>query len=240
MTEKLRIHYCQHVPFESCGAVAVWAAEEGHTLSRSALYAGEPLPPLDVIDMLVIMGGPMNIYEEGRYPWLGDEKRYIRAAIEADKYVLGICLGAQMIADVLGGSVFKNEEQEVGWFPVRVLNKTRENPLRQLPDTFECFHWHGDTFSVPEGACHCAKSKVCRNQAFSYNGGRTLALQFHLEMTQDGLARIYQECGNGLVDTHSVQTFPRAQQKNGLIRETHKYFFNVLNMITNTEQRGML
>jgi GMP synthase (glutamine-hydrolysing) len=128
------------------------------------------------------MGGPMNIYEEKRYPWLADEKRIIKKAIDRGKIVIGICLGAQLIADALGSSIYKNSTREIGWFPVE---KTNSEILKFLPDYATVFHWHGETFDLPKNCTSFYRSEITENQAFIYEN-RVLALQFHLEMTESG------------------------------------------------------
>jgi GMP synthase-like glutamine amidotransferase len=114
----MRIHYLQHVPFEDSAKIGEWARDTGHTVTCTRLCDEEALPPLNSFDWLVIMGGPMNVYEHQAYPWLVPEKRLIERAIEHGKFVLGVCLGAQLAADVLGGPVTKNRYREIGWFPV--------------------------------------------------------------------------------------------------------------------------
>src|SRR5271170_6697939 len=120
MEGKMRIHYFQHVPFEGLGCIAQWAAEKEHTVTATRFYLDEPAPNPGEIDWLVVMGGPMNIYEEAEYPWLAREKRFIGEAIRGGKTVIGICLGAQLIADVMGGPVTRNLEKEIGWFPIEL------------------------------------------------------------------------------------------------------------------------
>ncbi len=133
----------------------------------------------------------MNVYEEAEYPWLAAEKAFIAAAIGAGKPVLGICLGAQLIAAVLGGTVSKGPQPEIGWYPVELTPAGRELPLfAGFPDRFTALHWHGDTFSIPPGATHVASSAACANQAFAYDGGRVVGLQFHLEETRESLAQL--------------------------------------------------
>ena len=105
----MRIHYLQHVPFEDLANIEKWAENRGHEVSKTLLFSGDGLPKLDKFDWLIIMGGPMNIYEHSKYPWLIKEKKFIGDVINDGKVVLGICLGAQLMADVLGGRVFRNE-----------------------------------------------------------------------------------------------------------------------------------
>ncbi|MFA5928145.1 MAG: type 1 glutamine amidotransferase [Candidatus Margulisiibacteriota bacterium] len=171
----MRIHYLQHESFEGPSYIADYAAKHFCTITGSKLYLGEPLPPLDSFDLLLILGGPMNIHEEYKYPWLKAEKHFIRKVISVNKCVLGICLGSQLLADVLGGSVTKNAFTEIGWFPV-------SSTWPVLPAEFTAFHWHGDTFSAPAGSIPFASSKACPNQGFIYHE-KVIGLQFHLEIT---------------------------------------------------------
>ncbi len=137
----MRIHYLQHVPFEDLANIEAWAKKRGHDVSGTMLFQDEPLPALEEFDWLIIMGGPMNIYEHYRYPWIVREKEFIRRSIDADKIVLGICLGAQLMADVLGGKVHRNEHKEIGWFPVRLTADAMRSPVfRVLPEGFVAFH----------------------------------------------------------------------------------------------------
>jgi GMP synthase-like glutamine amidotransferase len=204
----MRIHYLQHVPFEDAANVAVWARERGHAVARTLLYAGERLPDLASFDWLVIMGGPMNVYEEDRYPFLAGEKRFLRAALKAGKPTLGICLGAQLMADALGGRVTRNEHREIGWFPVSLTAAGAASPLFSgFPSSFEAFHWHGDTFSLPPGAIHLARSEACENQAFQW-GDRALGLQFHLDYSRDAIAAMVGSCADELVAGPFVERDP--------------------------------
>ena len=184
MVTAMRIHSLEHAPFEGPGRIAAWAAERGHTLARTALHDSEALPLLDDFDLLVIMGGPMSIHEHRAHPWLPIEKRFLTEAILARKPILGICLGAQLLADVLGGKVFQNDEKEIGWFPVRVFD--RRPPFAAFPEQLTVMHWHGDTFTIPEGARRVAESDACANQAFVH-GDRVVGLQFHIELEKVGI-----------------------------------------------------
>ncbi len=203
----MRLHYIQHVPFEGIANIEGWAQEQGWQISGTRIYAGEKLPGPDELDWLVIMGGPMNIYEEKEYPWLASEKRHIERAIEKGKIVLGICLGAQLIADVLGGRVVRNRWKEIGWFPVRLRPEGLDSaPLRGFPEQFPALHWHGDTFSLPPGAKMLAQSEACPAQAFSFKGDRVLALQFHLESSVDSVRALIENCSDELVDGEYIQS----------------------------------
>ena len=180
----MRIHSLEHAPFEGPGRIAAWAAERGHTLSRTALHDGEVPPPADTFDLLVVMGGPMSIHEHRDHPWLPMEKHFLKTVIAARKPVLGICLGAQLLADVLGGKVFQNPVKEIGWFSVRMLD--RAALFGAFPEELTVMHWHGDTFTIPEGARRVAESDACANQAFVF-GDRVVGLQFHIELEKVGI-----------------------------------------------------
>ncbi len=180
----MRIHSIEHAPFEGPGRIAAWAQERGHILSRTALHDGEAPPGQGAFDLLVVMGGPMSIHEHRTHPWLPVEKRFLAEAIRARKPILGICLGAQLLADVLGGKVFQNPVKEIGWFPVRMLD--RSAPFAAFPERLTVMHWHGDTFTIPEGVRRVAESDACANQAFVL-GDRVVGLQFHIELEKVGV-----------------------------------------------------
>lgn len=180
----MRVHWLQHAAHEDLGCIAPWLAARGAEVTHTALHAGEAPPASPDFDWLIVMGGPMNIYEHDAHPWLVTEKELIREALAAGKRLLGICLGAQLIADQLGGPVTRNAETEIGWWPVRLTSEGRASGLfADHPDEFLPFHWHGDTFALPPGATRLAYSEGCAQQAFEVDGGRVLGLQFHPELT---------------------------------------------------------
>ncbi len=201
----MRIHYIQHVPFEDLGSIAIWAATKNAQISCTRLFKEEPLPELTDFDWLIVMGGPMNIYEEDIYPWLKREKIFIGEAISHGKKVLGVCLGAQLIADVLGAKVYANNEKEIGWFPIKASSNLTDKTLRDIFDSdMEVMHWHGDTFTIPAGAIRLAENEVCQNQGFIYKKN-VLALQFHLETTAASLARLINNFKDELVAGRYIQ-----------------------------------
>jgi GMP synthase (glutamine-hydrolysing) len=196
----MRIHYLQHVPFEDLANIAPWAKARGHTIAGTALYAGEALPALEAVDWLIVLGGPMGVGDTRAYPWLQSEKAFVREAIDAGRLVLGICLGAQLIADALGAKVRRNVCKEVGWHPVTLTEAGEHSPLFQgVPKAFMAFHWHGETFEIPAGAQHIATSPACLNQGFTY-GDRVLGLQFHLETSEAAAERLIAHCPEDLAD----------------------------------------
>lgn len=195
----MKVHYFQHEPFEGLGMIADWAARHGHRLSRTAFYEPNPeLPDLRDYDALIVMGGSMGVYDEHRFPWLAPEKAHIRAAIDAGKHVLGICLGAQLIAASLGANVAPHTHKEIGWYPVALTPTGAAHPLLAGFDpAMLVFHWHGDRFELPAGARHLMSSTACDNQAFTY-GEYVLALQFHLEMDAAAVREMLANCADEL------------------------------------------
>ncbi len=202
----MRIHYIKHVKFEGLAHIGRWAETQGHTVTRTALYDGEPFAEPDAFDCLVVMGGPMGVHDNDTYDWLTGEKRFIEQVLKQDKKVLGICLGAQLIADVLGASVFANDRKEIGWFPVTRANGVDQTDFKEFfPEQFFAFHWHGDTFDLPTGALHLAQSEATANQAFFYPPA-CIGLQFHLESTPESIEALVHHCADELVPSPYVQT----------------------------------
>lgn len=186
----------QHVPFEDIGSIRGWLEQREAEIRYTRFFAGDNPPNVDSFDMLIVMGGPMSVTEEDRYPWLVGEKAVVRAALEAGKPVLGVCLGAQMMANALGAEIRKNPVPEIGWFPIRAVELGSE--VFRFPAEISVFHWHGETFDLPNGALRLAQSDNCRNQAFQY-GERALGLQFHLECNAESVSGMVDNCANELV-----------------------------------------
>ena len=202
----MRIHHLQHVPFEGLGYMEPVLRQKGHTLTATHLYNGQRLPPVEDFDWLIVMGGPMGVSDEDQYPWLRAEKAFVKEAIAAGKIVLGICLGAQLIADILGGRVYKNQHREIGWFNIKWAPEAAESILAEaVPGEAEVFHWHGDTFEIPEGARRLASSAACVNQGF-IKSDRIVGLQFHLETTKQSAAALMENCRDELDSSRYVQT----------------------------------
>lgn len=218
----------QHVPFEGPACIADWAQSKGHQLRMTRMFADDPLPQTEQFDWLIVMGGPMGVADEAQCPWLGGEKRLIRDAIEQNKTVLGICLGAQLIAACLGARVFPNQHKEIGWFPVHKVKGSENTPLgRVLPDEIEALHWHGDTFGLPNGAVHLARSDACLHQAFAV-GDRVLALQFHLEMTPASAEALSRQCEYELVRAPYIQTAETILSRKGRFDAANAVMYRLL------------
>lgn len=199
----LRVCCVQHVPFEGPGALARALAARGAAVSTIRPYEGQPLPPPGDVDLAIVLGGPMSVNDERAHPWLVDEKRWITEAIAAETRVLGICLGAQLIAAAAGAMVRPNGEREIGWHPVECLDDGALGGALAAPLT--PFHWHGETFDLPAGAVRLARSAACEQQAFAL-GERVVGLQFHLEMTPGGVAALVENCRADLVPGRWVQS----------------------------------
>ena len=201
----IKAHYLQHVPFEGLGSIEPWLQSMRADVSVTKFFEDPALPdPVD-IDLLVIMGGPMSVNDEQDFPWLREEKEFVRAAIKQDKAVVGICLGAQLIAGAMGAAVYPNTEKEIGWFPVAGETTAGAGELFSFPEELLVFHWHGETFDLPAGARRIAGSAACKNQAFQL-GRRVIGLQFHLETTPRTARDIVHHCRDELQPDSYVQS----------------------------------
>lgn len=201
----MRVHYLQHVAFEGLGSIAPELERRGHRISCTRLFEGAALPSLQDVDWLIVLGGPMSVGDEKEYPWLVQEKSFIREAIHAGKTILGICLGAQLLADILGARVYRNKYPEIGWFDIRCLPGLEATVLDAVfPQRLKAFHWHGDTFDIPDGALPIAESDACKNQGFIF-AGCVVGLQFHLETTPESAGLMVSHCRQDLVPSCYVQ-----------------------------------
>ncbi|MBN2188165.1 MAG: type 1 glutamine amidotransferase [Chitinispirillaceae bacterium] len=232
----MRLHYLQHEPFEDPGTILEWAAERGHAVGGTMLFKGEPLPSPDSFDMLVVMGGSMSIHHKEKHPWLVTEEKFIREAINEDIPVLGICLGAQLIASALGAKVRKNPCKEIGWFPVSLTPQGITSKFFDgWPVGFPAFHWHGETFDIPEGAQRAAFSKACWNQAFVY--GRAVALQFHVESTGKGVELLLTNCKDEIVDGQLyIQSADYIREQKQHFPQIRKLLFRLLDAMEKNRQ----
>ena len=184
----MRIQVFQHVPFEGVGSLESFFSEAGVHVAYTRYHDGDSPPAPEAFDLLLVMGGPMGVYDEEIHPWLREEKQALQNALDAGKPVLGICLGSQLLAEVLGGVVTRNAHKEIGWWPVESLSDSASSWISGcFPDRFTTFHWHGDTFSIPPGATSLFRSEGCAHQGFVWND-RAVGLQFHPEITPGAIA----------------------------------------------------
>lgn len=213
----MRIHYLQHVPFEDSANIGIWAKINGHSLTNTEIFQAEPFPDIEDIDVLAVMGGLMNIYQYRDYPWLKDEKVFIEKAIKKNVKIIGVCLGAQLIADVLGAKVTQNPYIEIGWHEVKLTDAASNSKFfKDYPQTFTAIHWHGDTFSIPTGATHLAASDACSNQAFQYKDN-IIALQFHIEYSAHSIDKMLEHCLDDLIDAPYIQSEEQIRQGYNMI-----------------------
>ena len=232
----MRVHHLQHVAFEGLGSIETWLKSAGHSIAHTRQFLNDPLPTVDQFDWLIVMGGPMGATDEAQLPWMGPEKALIRQAIDAGKLVLGVCLGAQMIASVLGARVFQNEQREIGWFSIQRSPDAIQLPFGTIfPDRIEVFHWHGDTFDLPAGAVRLASSEATKNQAFAV-GDNVLALQFHLEMTPGLASNLIDNCQNELGPSPCVQNPERIMATPDQFRGINRLMESVLQAMSSSHK----
>ena len=220
----------QHVPYESPGWIYDWLVRQDLEYRHIDLHRGQSLPGPEDVDGLVVMGGSMNVYEEHLYPWLAKEKQLIRTCIDDGKRVLGICLGAQLVAASLGARVRRNAALEIGWFPVDINRSRLPAYLAGIfPARFTTFHWHGDSFDVPAGGIAFASSEACANQGFIM-GRHVLAMQFHPEMKKEGVeALITNDADDLLSESVFVQTAGEIRSGEENIRRNREILFRLMN-----------
>jgi GMP synthase-like glutamine amidotransferase len=234
---KVRLHCLQHVAFEDSGCIALWARKRGHVLGKTRLYLEEVLPDPSEFDWLIVMGGPMDVHAQEEFPWLRHEKALIARAIENEKPVLGICLGAQIIAGVLGAQVYKNDEREIGWHRVTLAGDAGGcRFVESMPAQFTPLHWHEDTFDLPKGARRIFTSAGCINQGFLY-GDLVVGLQFHLEMTHRGIEGLVENCPFETNKGKYVQSPEEIRGQFDLVKKGHELLYGLLNRMSDEALR---
>ncbi len=199
----MKVHVLQHVPFEGIGSMASWLADRGASVEYTRFFESGVLPEIDDLDLVISMGGPMSVNDEKTLPWLVQEKLFVRETVRRGIPTVGVCLGAQLIASALGARVYPNRQKEIGWFEIRKTNI--DGDVFAFPEKATVFHWHGETFDLPDGAVCLAKSEACDIQAFQI-GKTAMGLQFHLETTPESAAAIVENCREELVPGPYVQS----------------------------------
>jgi GMP synthase (glutamine-hydrolysing) len=194
-----RLHYFQHASFEGPDNILKWAAEKDLMVTHTKFFLNEPLPLVDEIDYLLIMGGPMGVYDTDKFSWLESEIEFIQSFIKTNKKTLGICLGAQLIAASLGAKVYPNTHKEIGWFDIE-----SNSSFLNWPKKLEVFHWHGDTFDLPASAKNIYSSKLCKNQLFTYNNN-VMGLQFHVEVSKNGIEGMMKNLSSEVPDENKIR-----------------------------------
>jgi len=229
--KKQNIHTFMHVPYEGLGCIENWIITQGHSLSYTKFYEPYILPDINAIDWLIVMGGNMSVYEEAQYPWLSEEKQFIRQMIDSNKVVIGICLGSQLIAEVLGARVFPNLKKEIGWFDIFKSKNQELHPIQNIFESeFIVFHWHGDTFDLPLNSKHLFYSKITNNQGFIYND-KVLALQFHLEVTDHTLLEMIENGKSELNMSETIQTEEQILSQRNCIDNNNHIMYKILDYL---------
>lgn len=219
----------KHFDFDDTMALEDWASRGGHSLQIVDPSKGLDKAWLTTNDLLVILGGPMSAYDDAKLDWLVEEKRFITRAIEQDMRILGICLGAQLLAELLGGSVHRHTVKEIGWH--RIDRTAERHPwFDALPEQFHSFQWHGDTYVLPERALCLAESEACGQQAFAW-GDRILALQFHLETTPACIEQMLARWASELAPAPYVQDAARIRSEIGRSTESFRMLHTILDRI---------
>ncbi len=221
----MNVHVFQHVAFENEGIIPDLLPTVPSSVTRTKLYEDFSMPRVNDIDLLIVMGGPMGVYEKEQYTWLTDEISFVRDYIQSGRKVIGICLGAQIIAEALGAKVYASGKQEIGWYDVMKVGQHKITA--QIPESFEVIHWHGDTFDLPVGARHLFRSECFANQGFSF-GENVLAFQFHIEMKEDNLQSIIEACGQDLKPSESTQVAKEIWQQRHKLDHCHQHLRQIL------------
>ena len=227
----MRLHYFQHEPFEGLGAIEEWAVAKKCTITSTHFYKEACLPRLEDIDWLVIMGGAMSVNDEQELPWLVTEKEFVKKAIDAGKVVVGICLGCQMIANVLGSNVYPNKEKEIGWYPIVWENEALAlKPFHHLMKEQKVLHWHGETYDLPKNAMRIAQSEACLNQGFIYQNN-VVGLQFHMEFNLKSTDEMLRYCAHELKEGKYIQSAETITAHEALIIPANKALFGILDAL---------
>jgi len=182
----MRAHCFQHVPFEDMAAITDWLTANKFEISYTRFYDSPKLPNVNDIDWLIIMGGPMSVNDNKKYPWLVIEKEFINECIVLNKTIIGVCLGSQLVASAIGCAVYPNTTKEIGWYPIKKNEKVNTELFQNLPEELTVFHWHGETFDLPEEALLIASSEACKNQIYTIYPN-VIGFQCHFEANAEWL-----------------------------------------------------
>lgn len=182
----MKVTIIKHIDIEGPGTIGGFLDDNNISYHIIDVFNGESLPDsISDVSSVIVLGGPMNVYEEEQYPFLKEEDEFLKEVIENGLPTLGFCLGAQLIAKAKGAMVIKNPQKEIGWFKVSLTDNGLSDSLFQgFKREFDVFQWHGDTFNIPDGAVKLAESDLCENQAYRI-GNNIYGLQFHVEVTDE-------------------------------------------------------
>jgi GMP synthase-like glutamine amidotransferase len=230
----MHIHCFQHVAFENLGTIENWAITNNHTISYTYFFDKEIVfPTISEIDMLIVLGGFMNVDDDEKFLWLKPEKEFIKKATDSNKKILGICLGSQLIAAALGSKVHKSKETEIGFHPITFNQTALECPLfKHFSNPFTVFQWHGNTFELPQNAKLLASSDGCKNQVYLL-GTTVLAMQFHIEMNESVLNDMLKYDGHELEEKGKyIQSELEIRANYPQLQQNKTDLFELLNQFT--------
>jgi GMP synthase (glutamine-hydrolysing) len=219
----MRLHLLEHDDLDFSNTnICMWAEKKGYDIEQTYVCNHEKLPDFGDFDWLMVMGGSPHAWEEEVNPWLPDEKVFITEAVKRDKMILGICFGAQLVAEALGGSVFPNEQKEIGWYEVNLTPEGEKSFLfESVQKTFVTFHWHGDHFSLPPWCTRLAYSEPTLNQAFICINRPIACVQFHPEFTRDMIRYFSKESSEDWIQDRYVGGKEVVLQQTEEIRDTY-------------------
>jgi GMP synthase (glutamine-hydrolysing) len=204
--KQMKILFITHADFETPGVIETWAREKKYEVSMLKPYREESCKPNDDFDFLIIMGGPQSACDLDKYPYLFDEIKLIKKAIEQDKIVLGFCLGAQLIGEALGAKTERSPEKEIGVFPIILTSDALTDPiLKDFPKVFPAIHWHSDMPGQTKDSILLAGSAGCPRQILRYRN-KVYGFQCHLEITKAGIEAMVAACPEDLVLSMYTQT----------------------------------
>ena len=220
----MTLHVIQHVPFEGPGRISAWARARGVAVNVVPIYSGTDLPDPRPEDGVVVLGGPMSVHDTAAHPWIEAEITWLKRLARENLPVLGICLGAQLLARALDTPVTRCASREIGWFPV-VPDRTIDAPAWLDPDV-PVFHWHGEQFDLPRGARPVGSTAACPVQGFEH--GRLMGLQFHLETTPQIAAGLVEACADELCPGPWIQDVASILGTPALFSDLHRQLDKVL------------
>lgn len=210
----MKIAYIQHVAYEDLGVIDVWAQERGFTLTAYKPFLGDALPAMHEFDWLIILGGPQSALDVDKIDYLQREVDFIQKAFIAEKPILGICLGAQLMGVARGGCAARSPEKEMGCFPIELTQDAKHDPIfNSFPEQFESLHWHSDMIGLPDDAVVLAKSAGCPHQVVRF-AKNAYGLQCHLEFNQPRMQKLIDKAYHELTPSTYLQSKEQILQTN--------------------------
>lgn len=218
----------KHIDYENPGCIQKFLKHKKVEFKIINVWQKGKFPDIKDFDILIIMGGPMSVHDINEFKGLIKEKEYIKGVIEKGKKVLGICLGAQLLAENFGAKIYKNKFKEIGWYPVKLTEDAKRHYFfNDIPNKFLTFHWHNDTFSLPKGSIRIAASEACENQGFAL-GKNIIGLQFHPEVTEETLKAFIRYGANEIKRDKFVQSKQEIIKNKKFIKINNEILYKIL------------